>query len=71
MRRLTVLLLVAVLLVVAFPVSAQKNKGSGSGIEVTCPDGTQIFNGVEVIINMRAGFTYTATAIGVNGYDPV
>jgi hypothetical protein len=42
-----------------------------AGINVTCPDGTAITNGVELIVNMRAGFTYTATAVGINGFDPI
>ncbi|GAB4527023.1 MAG: hypothetical protein OHK0046_44420 [Anaerolineae bacterium] len=42
-----------------------------AGVNVTCPDGTEIVNGVEVVINMRPGFTYTATALGIDGYDPV
>lgn len=41
------------------------------GIEITCPSGGTIENGVEVIINMRPGFSYTATAIGVGAFDPV
>ncbi len=62
------------MLVIAIPVSAQKQgKGTSAtdGINVSCPDGTEIQNGVQVIVNMRPNFTYTATAIGVNGYDPV
>jgi hypothetical protein len=61
------------MLMIAMPVSAQKKTQNGStdGIDVTCPDGTEIQNGVQVIVNMRPNFTYTATAIGVNGYDPV
>jgi hypothetical protein len=45
--------------------------GVGRGVEVVCPDGTPITNAIEVIINMRPGFTYTATALGIDGYDPV
>lgn len=48
-------------------VSAQ----DGSAIEVTCPNGQEITNGVEFIVNMRPGFTYTATALGIDGFDPV
>ncbi len=43
----------------------------GGGIDVDCPDGTQLTNGVEVVVNMRPGFTYTATALGMGGFDPV
>jgi hypothetical protein len=43
-----------------------------SGMSVTCDDGATFDNGVEVrVINMRAGYTYTATAVGINGFDPV
>jgi hypothetical protein len=43
-----------------------------SGYSVTCDDGSGFDNGVEIIINqMRSGFTYTATAVGLNGFDPV
>lgn len=43
-----------------------------SGYSVTCDDGSSFDNGVEIIINqMRSGFTYTATAVGINGFDPV
>ena len=42
------------------------------GVEVACDGGANISNGAEVIvIQMRSGFTYTATAIGLNGFDPV
>ena len=72
MRRLS-LFIVLIMLMIAMPVSAQKQgKGTSTdGINVSCPDGTEIQNGVQVIVNMRPNFTYTATAIGVNGYDPV
>lgn len=43
-----------------------------SGYSVTCDDGSSFDNGVEIIVNqMRSGFTYTATAVGINGFDPV
>ncbi len=42
------------------------------GFEVNCDNGTTFTNGVQVIVNqMRSGFTYTATAVGLNGFDPV
>jgi hypothetical protein len=42
------------------------------GVDVTCPDGRQITNGVKVsVVQMRSGFNYTATAVGINGFDPV
>ncbi|MEO8394422.1 MAG: hypothetical protein ABI700_15625, partial [Chloroflexota bacterium] len=48
------------------------NSGAPSGMSVTCDDGSHFDNGVEVIISqMRSGFNYTATAVGLNGFDPV
>ena len=41
------------------------------GIDVNCTSGAHISNGVEVMVNMRPGYTYTATAIGLDGFDPV
>lgn len=42
------------------------------GFEVTCDDGRSFTNGVEVVVvQMRSGFSYTATAVGINGFDPV
>jgi len=56
-----------VLLLSASLVSAQ-----AGGVSVSCTNGASFENGIEVIVNqMRAGFTYTATAVGVNGFDPV
>jgi hypothetical protein len=40
-------------------------------VGVTCTNGSHIANGVEVVVNMRPGYTYTATAVGLNGFDPV
>jgi hypothetical protein len=55
------------LLVFALPTHAQS-----LGVSVTCDNGARFDNGVEIIINqMRSGFTYTATVIGLNGFDPV
>lgn len=41
------------------------------GLSVTCPDGLSFTNGVEVVVNMRPGFSYTATAIGIGDFDPI
>jgi hypothetical protein len=51
----------------------QTNFGSlPAGVSVTCEDGASFDNGVEIIVNqMRSGFTYTATAVGIGGFDPV
>ncbi len=51
------------------PVTAQENT---EGYAVTCDNGVEFNNGVEILVNsMRAGFTYTATAIGIGDFDPV
>jgi len=43
-----------------------------AGVTVNCDNGVTFNNGVEVtVIQMRSGFTYTATALGINGFDPV
>jgi predicted fused transcriptional regulator/phosphomethylpyrimidine kinase len=42
------------------------------GVHVDCGSNVSFDNGVEIIVRqMRAGYTYTATAIGLNGFDPV
>lgn len=60
--------------------SAGDSGGKGStrdpntplGLSVTCDSGQSFTNGIEVVvIQMRTGFTYTATAVGLNGFDPV
>ncbi|GEM_PF-638023 len=43
-----------------------------AGVSVTCENGTSFSNGVEIrVVQMRSGFDYTATAIGLNGFDPI
>jgi hypothetical protein len=50
----------------------QVPSGTPSGYSVTCDSGVSFDNGVEVIVNqMRSGFNYTATAVGIGGFDPV
>jgi hypothetical protein len=45
---------------------------AAQGYSVDCDNGSSFTNGVEVrVVQMRAGFTYTATAIGIDGFDPV
>jgi hypothetical protein len=65
---------------VPVPPSNNDNSDSGGyvapdgpvGVDVTCPDGRQITNGIKItVVQMRTGFDYTATAIGMNGFDPV
>ncbi|MAU10321.1 MAG: hypothetical protein CL607_10900 [Anaerolineaceae bacterium] len=42
------------------------------GADVVCPDGLVINDGVEIIVvQMRPGFEYTATVVGLDGYDPI
>ena len=64
------LCLTALVLILFAPTAAQAQLPNG--VSVTCDDGTSFDNGVEIIVNqMRSGFTYTATAVGLNGFDPV
>lgn len=51
------------------PAPDKNNKGGG-GINVTCPDDAEIKNGVHISVGMAPDSTYTATVVGVNGYDP-
>jgi hypothetical protein len=56
----------------ATPLPQTNNAGLAAGVSVTCDNGASFDNGVEVIVNqMRSGFTYTATAVGIGGFDPV
>ena len=59
-------------------VSSGQNTATGyeivgsSGMSVTCEDGRRFDNGIEVrVIQMRSGFNYTATALGLDGFDPI
>jgi hypothetical protein len=74
MKKLFVLFILVSLFAIGFSTTlAQgKNTSKGSGITVTCDNGASFNNGVKVIVvQMRSGFNYTATAIGINGFDPV
>jgi hypothetical protein len=53
------------------PQNGNLKLGSSGGIELTCPDGTEITNGAEIVLYMARGSTYTATAIGINDFDPI
>ena len=56
----------------ATPVPQTNTSGLAAGFSVTCDNGASFDNGVEIIVNqMRSGFTYTATAVGIGGFDPV
>jgi hypothetical protein len=70
MMKRSILLTVFCLVLFAAPALAQGQ--IPSGLSVTCSDGSSFDNGVEIVISqMRAGFNYTATAVGINGFDPV
>jgi hypothetical protein len=49
----------------------ETNTNVGTGVSVTCDNGTSFDNGIEVLISLESDVTYTATAIGLNGFDPV
>jgi hypothetical protein len=56
----------------ATPVPQTTTANLPPGMSVTCDNGASFDNGVEVVVNqMRSGFTYTATAVGIGGFDPV
>lgn len=44
---------------------------TAAGLLVTCPSGISFNNGAALVVNMRPGFVYTATAIGVGSFDPI
>jgi hypothetical protein len=62
--RFSLLAVVCVALLAAvLPVSAQ-------GISFDCPEGPDITNGIELVVNVRPG-TYRATALGIDDFDPI
>lgn len=71
MKRLAiVLILIGALLI--FTVGSAAAQNTDGTISVECSDGTTFDNGVEVtVVQMRSGFTYSATVLGLNGFDPV
>ncbi|MCS7072095.1 MAG: hypothetical protein NZM00_11355, partial [Anaerolinea sp.] len=60
-------LALAALLAITAPAGAQ---AAMNAIQVTCPGGGSINNGVSIGVNVRPG-TYLVTVIGINGFDPV
>ncbi|MEP7292476.1 MAG: hypothetical protein ABI835_11870 [Chloroflexota bacterium] len=66
-------LLLLVICFTCFALSGVLQAQSDTALTVTCDDNGATFdNGVEIIISqVRSGFTYTATAIGLDGFDPV
>ncbi|MCL4250199.1 MAG: hypothetical protein KJ065_18770 [Anaerolineae bacterium] len=70
MKRAMVLFAVAAMLLVAGSVAVQAQ--DVREFTVNCDNGTSFTNGIEFqVISMRAGYDYTATAVGINGFDPV
>ncbi|HVU09785.1 MAG TPA: hypothetical protein VHD90_00850, partial [Phototrophicaceae bacterium] len=69
MKRSLLFLMICICLLIT-PMLTQAQ--TPTGYSVTCDDGTSFDNGVEVSVNqLRSGYTYRATAIGLNGFDPV
>jgi hypothetical protein len=57
------------LVALAAPVVQAQDLGE---FTVNCDNGTSFTNGIEFRVNqMRSGFDYTATVIGIGGFDPV
>lgn len=70
MKRVMVLFAVAAVLLIAGSVAVQAQEIGE--FTVNCDNGTSFTNGIEFqVVNMRSGFDYTATAVGINGFDPV
>jgi cobalamin biosynthesis Co2+ chelatase CbiK len=63
-RILAILVFVVILVIAALPASAQI-----PGVRLTCNDRV-IDNAAEVVLNLRPG-TYTVTALGIGGFDPM
>ncbi|MDX1996030.1 MAG: hypothetical protein SF029_26865 [bacterium] len=69
-RILIVLTLVMLVMTVSIGSAAAQN--SDGTLSVECTDGSSFNNGMEIsVVQMRSGFTYTATVLGLNGFDPV
>jgi hypothetical protein len=69
MNSLSILFSLAIIALIVIPIQAQEFDTAST--QATRPDGTEITNGVEIRVNMRPGLTYTATALGSNGFDPI
>ncbi len=70
MNRISALIVI-VLTLASMAVSVAGAQDVGE-VTVNCPGGVSFTNGVEFrVVQMRAGFDYRATAIGLNGFDPV
>ena len=62
MRRLSILFSLAIITLIVIPIQAQEFDNASA--QATCPDGTEITNGVEIRVNMRPGFTYYRDGVG-------
>ncbi|MCU0497998.1 MAG: hypothetical protein MUF87_11665 [Anaerolineae bacterium] len=64
---------IAVIFILLFAmVLGGANAEPNQGIAVECDNGASFENGIKVtVIQMRSGFNYTATAIGIDDFDPV
>jgi hypothetical protein len=51
--------------------NSTNTRANAPGISIVCPQGGGFDNGVQVTINMRAGFSYTATVLGIGDFDPI
>lgn len=70
MKRFGIVFIV-MLAVMALVVPAAHAQTLGE-FSVECGDGTTFSNGIEFqVVQMRAGYNYTATVVGLNGFDPV
>ncbi len=68
MRYFRYLPILLIILMLGYGVTAQEPLG----VTVNCDNGRTITNGIPItVVQMRTGFTYTATAMGINGFDPV
>jgi len=69
MKRMMALFVLAALLLLAGTIVQAQDIGE---FTVNCDDGTSFTNGIEFqVVSMRAGYDYVATAVGINGFDPV
>ncbi|MCK6580011.1 MAG: hypothetical protein L6Q98_18115 [Anaerolineae bacterium] len=68
-KSLVLALVILALTLLTVPAASAQDIGE---LTVTCPNGLSFTNGVEFrVVQMRAGFDYRVTAIGINGFDPV
>lgn len=58
-------------LVINYPDEEETTTVTGTGVSASC-DGLVVNNGVEIVVRqMRPGFSYTATVVGLGEFDPV